>query len=146
MVEIYSITSLFGRGKIILTDILKSMNTQVQTKKTPTFSLPSSIKQPIYISWGVSFLILLLSIIYYFLAQPELPIFYSLARKIDHLAPKEYIFLFALISFTFNFIHLFFINYLKNYSKLLLKLFVGTTFALQIVLIMALLRIVLITI
>ena len=125
------------------------MNTKVQPQKAqkkPSFSIPKVVKQPIYASWSVSFLILFAAVIYYFISQPELPIFYSLARKADQLAPKIYIFLFPLISFTMNTLHLFFINALKNYSVLLLKLFVGTTLALQLILALAMFRIILITI
>jgi len=109
-------------------------------------SIPKVIKKPIFTAWTISLVILFISVIYYFIAQPQLPIFYSLARKSDQLAQKEFLFLFPLISFVMNFTHLLVIKILKSYSSLMLKLFTFTTTVLQGLFLLSLLRIVVITI
>jgi len=109
-------------------------------------SIPKVIKKPIFIAWAIALVISLTSIIYYFISQPQLPLFYSLAGKSDQLAQKEFIFLFPLISFVMNFSHLLVIKILKNYSSLMLKLFAFTTTILQGLFLLSLLRIVIITI
>ena len=101
------------------------MTTSV-TKSKKSSLVPKSIEKQIYLSWVVALLIVLISVIYYFISQPQLPIFYSLATKSDQLATKEFIFLFPIISVLMNLSHLFVIKVLKNYSALMLKLFVIT--------------------
>ncbi|MCB9813000.1 MAG: hypothetical protein H6772_01205 [Pseudomonadales bacterium] len=108
--------------------------------------VPEIAKKPIYLSWIVALSISLISVIFYFISQPQLPIFYSLATKRDQLAPKEFIFVFPVVSLWMNASHLFVIKILKNYSLLMLKLFAITTAFLQIIFLISLLRIILITI
>lgn len=103
------------------------------------------IRTPVFASWFFLVVITLVSTVYYFVCQPELPIFYSLATKADYLAPKEYIFLFPAISILMNIIHLPVIKVLKEYSVLMLRLFAYTTAVLQFIFMLALLRIVVIT-
>jgi len=108
--------------------------------------IPKVIQKTFMFSWLITIVILLISLIYYFIAQPQLPIFYSLARKSDQLLSKEFLFLFPTISFFMNLSHLFIIIFLKKYSVLMLKLFIATTTTLQIIFLLSLVRIVLITI
>lgn len=115
-------------------------------EKHTGIQFPQSIKRPLFISWVLLLLMIIVTGIYFFIAQPELPIFYSLATKQDQLASKAFLFLFPLISFITNLIHLTLIKVLKNYSLVMLQLFVGVTVGLQVMLLFALLRIVLITI
>ncbi|NCO12397.1 MAG: hypothetical protein COZ34_02825 [Candidatus Pacebacteria bacterium CG_4_10_14_3_um_filter_34_15] len=108
--------------------------------------VPKSIKKSVLVSWIAMFVIALVSTIYYFIAQPELPIFYSLAQRKDQIVQKEYLFLFPTISLLMNLLHFQIIKVLKKYSSLMLKLFVFTTAFLQIIFLLSLLRIVMITI
>ena len=122
------------------------MQTVINTQRENIRSIPKSVQEPIKITWILFLLFLSTTSIYYFLAQPELPIFYSLASKQDQLAPKMFLFVFPLISFFMNVFHLFIVRVLKKYSVILIKLFVGTTLGLQVLLGFALFRIILITI
>lgn len=106
---------------------------------------PQSIKRPLFFSWVLLLFMLIITTIYFFIAQPELPIFYSLGTKQDQLANKIFLFLFPLISFITNLIHLALIKIVKDYSLIMLQLFVGVTVGLQVMLLYALLRIVIIT-
>ncbi|MBU0974940.1 hypothetical protein KKD03_04545 [Patescibacteria group bacterium] len=107
---------------------------------------PINLKKPVLISWIAMIAIILVSTIYYFIAQPELPIYYSLAQKNEQIVQKEYLFLFPAISLLMNLLHFQIIKVLKKYSSLMLTLFVYTTAFLQIMFLLSLLRIVMITI
>ena len=122
------------------------MQTIINTDKVPLKNIPKSVQGPMRFSWIIFLVILAASIIYYFISQPELPILYSVANKEDQLMEKIYLFVFPISSFVINFIHLIILNMLKKYSSILLKLFVGTTLALQLLLAFAFLRIIIITI
>lgn len=114
-------------------------------KQETVVKLSKQVKTPITLSWITSVLILGTSIIYFFLAQPELPLFYSVATKQDQLSNKVFLFLFPIVSIVINLLHFFIARVLKRYSVVLLKLFVGTTLGLQLLLGFALVRIILIT-
>lgn len=108
-------------------------------------SIPKTIKTPVLVSWIVTTILIIITAIYYFISQPELPIFYSLARKSDQIVRKEFIFLFPLISLLMNIIHTVVIKIINKYSTLMLELFVFTTALLQIIFLLSLIRIVIIT-
>lgn len=122
------------------------MQTVISTQKEPVKVIPKSVQTPITASWIMFLLFLLISIIYFFLSQPELPIFYSVATKQDQLAPKMFLFLLPGISLMINIIHFFILKSLQKFSVVLLKLFVGTTITLQVLIGFALIRIILITV
>jgi len=121
------------------------MQTIINTPKEPETLIPKNVQTPVSVSWGLFFIFLIVTIIYYFLSQPELPIYYTVGTKSDQLAPKIFLFLFPFISLIMNLIHFFIFRILQKYSALLLKLFVGTTITLQVLLGFALLRIIFIT-
>lgn len=108
-------------------------------------TITKTVQAPTSVSWILFFLFLVTTIIYYFLAQPELPLFYTVATKQDQLAPKLFLFIFPAVSLSMNVLHFFIFRALQRYSAILLKLFVGTTIGLQILLGFALFRIILIT-
>lgn len=118
----------------------------VSSNKSKKFNLiPNSARTPVFISWTTTIILILLSLIYYFISQPEIPIFYSLARKSEQLSRKEFLFLFPLISLLLNIIHIPIISALKKYSELMLRLFVLTTTTLQFIFLIALVRVIMIT-
>ncbi len=121
------------------------MQTIISTQKEQNTIIPKEIQTPITVSWILFFLSLVTTIIFYFLAQPELPLFYTVATKQDQLAPKLLLFIFPTVSLFINVLHFFIFRILQKYSAILLKLFVGTTIGLQILLGFALFRIILIT-
>lgn len=108
-------------------------------------TLTNSKKTALTFSWILSILFVVVTVIYYFLAQNELPLFYTLATKQDQLAPKIWLFIVPGVSLLINFIHFFIVRALQKHSELLLKLFVGTTIGLQVLIGFALFRIILIT-
>ena len=122
------------------------MPTIINIQKDSAKLIPKSVQTPISVSWILSLLFLLVTIIYYFLSQPELPLFYSVATKQEQLAPKILLFLFPTLSFAINIVHFFILKTLQKFSAVLLRLFVGTTVTLQVLLGFALVRIILITI
>lgn len=122
------------------------MQTIISTQKEPVKILPAKVQAPVTASWILFFLLLIISIIYFFLSQPELPLLYSVATKQDQLVPKIFLFIFPIISLLINILHFFIAKSLKNFSMILLELFVGTTIGLQLLLAFALIRIIIITI
>ena len=119
------------------------MQTVINTPKRSAHLIPQSVKTPITFSWIIFFVYLVITIIFYFISQPEVPIFYSVATKSEQLAPKLFLFVFPLISLFITVIHFFIARLLQKFSEVLLKLFVGTTVGLQILLGFALFRIIL---
>jgi hypothetical protein len=121
------------------------MQTIINTQQERIKMIPKEVKTPITTSWIIFLLLLTISIIFYFLFQPEIPLFYTLANKENQLVPKVFVFLFPAISFTINILHFFILRSLQKFSTVLLRLFAGTTIALQILLGFALIRIIIIT-
>lgn len=105
---------------------------------------PAYLRTPLLSIFLISSAQVLIVLIYYFRLQPQLPLFYSLAREAQYLVDKEWLFLFPVFSFTLSFSHLFLLRLLKAYEPLLLKLFAWTTVGFQVILSLALIRIILI--
>lgn len=122
------------------------MQAIINSQKNPIHTIPKNVQTPITFSWILTLLFLGVTIIYFFLSQPELPLFYTVADKQDQLAPKAFLFLFPAISFAINIIHFIIVKTLQKFSAVLLRLFVETTIILQILLGSALVRIIWITI
>lgn len=122
---------------------MANLNTSIQSS---VYKIPKSVKQPINISWILFLVMLLTSSIYFFLSQPVIPLNYTVARLEDQLVHKAFLFLFPGISILINVFHSIILKLLKKYSAVLLKLFAGTTLGLQILLTLALFRIIFITI
>ena len=83
----------------------------------------------------------LVSTISYIVVQPVVPIFYSLALPAQHLAAKEWLFLFPGLSFITTFLQLGVLTYSSGQEPLIIRLFSWTTFGLQVILTLALLRV-----
>ncbi|MDH5533119.1 MAG: hypothetical protein OEX81_01690 [Candidatus Pacebacteria bacterium] len=111
-------------------------------KKKKFFFIPKVIKTPfllIYLSTLVSALV---TLVFYFGTQPVIPIFYSLPEAAQHLAAKEWLFIFPGFSFLISIFHTGLIKPIMKSDKLLLLLFAWTTVVIQVVLLLALIRIV----
>jgi len=87
----------------------------------------------------------IVSVTYFFIAQPELPIFYTLPLPNQALVSKSWIFLFPAISFLITLIQLIMIGVFKDLAPLILKLFAWMTSFMQVLLLMVIIRIILIT-
>ena len=80
----------------------------------------------------------------YFRLQPQVPLFYSLARPSQHLVHKNWLFVFPAISLAINVVHFSLLGLLRKIDRLLLKLFVWATVGTQLLLGIGLARILLI--
>src|SRR5687768_781612 len=105
---------------------------------------PRFVRTPFLISYLCTFSLSLMVLVSYFQVQPQVPLFYSLARPAQHLAAKEWLFLIPALSGAISFIHLLLINTFHEYDRTLITLFSWTTVAVQVVLSLALLRVLLI--
>jgi len=99
------------------------------------------MKTPFKISWLITSLTALVSLVLYFRLPPQIPLFYSLALAEQQLAAKEWIFLFPVFSALVNGGHLLILKSIKNYEALIIKLFTGSTVLVQVVLLLAMGRI-----
>ena len=96
-------------------------------------------------AWIISAITTLTAGLYYVIAQPEIPLFYSLATKQDQLTNKIFLFLFPVVAVAINTAHFFILKTLKEYSTIILRLFIGTTLGLQTLLLLACIRIIWVT-
>ncbi|NCN03579.1 MAG: hypothetical protein GW942_00725 [Candidatus Pacebacteria bacterium] len=118
------------------------MKISLSKKNKSFFVMPPLIKTPFLIVYLFTLISALTTLTFYFKTQPVVPIFYSLAEPTQHLAAKEWLFLFPLISMIISLLHTALIRLLNKSELLLLKLFAWTTVIIQTVLLLALLRIV----
>lgn len=103
---------------------------------------PTFIKTPMLLIILASLLLSLASLVYYFQIQPVIPLFYTLPQQEDHLVPKEWLFLFPLLSTCITFVHAAIILRIQAFEKVLLTLFTWTTLVIQILLLLAFFRII----
>ncbi|NCN87484.1 MAG: hypothetical protein GW941_01160 [Candidatus Pacebacteria bacterium] len=118
------------------------MQITLSKKRKSFFVIPKSIKTPFLIIYLFTLVSALTTLTFYFRTQPVVPIFYSLAEPAQHLAAKEWIFLFPALSILISLIHTAIIQIIAKSEQLLLTLFAWTTVIVQTVLLLALLRIV----
>lgn len=116
---------------------------QTLTKRNSNFFfIPKIVKTPFLIIYLSTLISALLTLVFYFGTQPVVPIFYSLAEPAQHLTPKEWIFLFPVFSFVISLLHSILIKLIIKSEKLLIILFAWITVIVQIVLLLALVRII----
>jgi hypothetical protein len=112
------------------------------SKKKQFLFIPQSVKTPFLIIYLSTLISALVTLTFYFRTQPVIPIFYSLAEPIQHLAAKEWLFIFPVISLLISAIHTGLMKIMDKSEQLLLTLFAWTTVVIQMILLLALLRIV----
>jgi hypothetical protein len=118
-----------------------------QLSKFGRWSLvPKDVKTQLLVSFYLTVLITLVSTIYYFLAQPELPFFYTLPLPQQALGSKIWLFFFPLFSFLITLLHMIVISFYQDLEALVLRLFANMTAVIQVILLLALIRVVIITI
>lgn len=108
-------------------------------------AVPVSIKKKLAYSFYLTTLITLISTALYFLVQPEIPLFYTLPQEHQALAPKIWLAVFPSISFLVTLIHMIALSFFYDLEELLQNLFATTTLAIQALLLLALVRILLVT-
>jgi len=110
------------------------------------FKVPEVAKKTLYASYAVSLIQIGVAVAAFLFLQPELPLFYTLAEEEQQLAPKIWVLIFPLLSVIINLIHSVLISLDTKKEVVLLSLFARVTTVLQVALLLALLRIVYITI
>jgi uncharacterized membrane protein len=99
------------------------------------------IRFQLSLSWLISLLMLLATAIFYFRLQPQVPLFYSLARPEQYLTSKEWIFILPGLSIIMNLIHFFIAQIANKTNSLILQIFAWVSVGLEFILGLALLRI-----
>lgn len=116
-------------------------------KKKNIFSsieIPQKFRIPILISILVTFITSFSAATFYFTVQPVIPLMYTLALPEQQLVDKQWLMIFPALSFAINFFNLLTLNIMKKYKKVLLQIFAWTTVLLQILLLIAMIRIIII--
>lgn len=104
--------------------------------------IPKQVRRGLLISWLVSFSSILGLLSVFFILQPEVPLFYSLAQPQEYLSSKAWLFIFPGLSVAINSLHTFLLGFIKEYEMVLIELFVWTTVAVQVLLAIGLIRII----
>lgn len=107
-------------------------------------SLAPELKSPLFLSIALTGATIITLIFSFFSAQPQIPLFYSLAQANQQLVSKNWLFLFAALSLFITTFHFLLIALFKQLDLLLLKLFAWTTVLVLTLLLMALLRIIIV--
>lgn len=105
---------------------------------------PKFVRIPITLCYIITLSVFLMVLVSYFRIQPVIPLFYSLARPAEQLAPKYWLFFFPAILAVITFGHLGLIYRYHDYERLLLQLFAWTTLGINVLLAFALIRILII--
>jgi hypothetical protein len=113
-----------------------------QRQQNNFFLLPKFVKTPFLIVYLLTLISALATLVFYFRAQPQIPIFYSLPEPAQHLAAKEWLFLFPSLSLVSTLIHVAITKSITTTDKLLVMLFSWSTVVVQVVLVLALFRII----
>lgn len=112
------------------------------TRTSFSLSIPPYLKAPFQLSFLISSGISLFLLIAFFRLQPIVPFFYSLAEPGDYLVDKKFLVIFPIFSFLITIGHVFLIKMLYHHEKIIPTLFAWSTVAIQIILLLELVRIV----
>jgi hypothetical protein len=112
---------------------------------TNLLHVPRYLKTPFLLTILASAIISFTTLVMYFTIQPELPIFYSLSQPQEYLVRKEWIFLFAVLSWLATFVHLVLLPGVRKYERVIQQLFGWAAVIFQFLLGLALFRILVIT-
>ncbi|MEX0895420.1 MAG: hypothetical protein WDZ94_00600 [Patescibacteria group bacterium] len=106
---------------------------------------PTLAKKQLLWSFYLTTAITLIATVFYFFAQPHLPFFYTLPLDSQMLAPKLWLFLFPSISLGITLLHMILLGLFYDLDELILRLFANATTIIQSILLLALVRIIVIT-
>ncbi len=99
------------------------------------------LKTPVLICFLFSSLITLMVLVSIITLQPVVPLFYSLPQPENYLVPKIWLSVFPVLSFSITFVHLLLLKSIRLYEKIIQQLYAWVTVAIQLLLFLALLRI-----
>jgi len=124
------------------------INTTIKKTRKSRFklfdSLPKFAKNSFTISFVISFIVLVSTIVFFIISQPEIPLFYSLPRSDQQLVYKLWIFFIPFLSWFISIVHLLIIKLMPDLKVRAAQLFSYSTVVLQIVLLFVFLRIIII--
>ncbi len=103
--------------------------------------IPRLLKVPFLLSFLISSVLTLLVLVAYFRVQPQVPLFYTLARPSQQLVAKEWLFLFPILSFAISLVHLSIARWLYPQTRVIVQLFSWMTVAIQVTLALSLIRV-----
>lgn len=109
------------------------------------FRLHHEVRQQVITSFMCTLILGGLSAVFFVLAQPLLPLFYSLALPQQQLVPKVWIFLLPSISLAISISHALILSVIEQQERIIQRLFISMTLVLQALLVIALIRIIYIT-
>lgn len=108
-------------------------------------AVPAVVKKRVSYSFYLTTITTLAASGFYFFLQPEIPLFYTLALSEQVLAPKIWLALFPSLSFLITILHMIIIGFLHDLDEQVLRLFAITTITIQSIVLLALIRILSIT-
>jgi|SRR5579859_124244 len=106
------------------------------------FRLPVHLRTIFVLSFLLSCVQVLIFLIYYFILQPNIPLFYSLPQPTDYLVRKEWLLVFPVSSFFITFFHFYVLRSLRHYEVVIQKVFGWVTVILQVLFVLAFVRII----
>lgn len=112
---------------------------------TAQFFKDESVKKSTLATFFFACVVTLTAIIFYFVAQPVLPLLYSKTTAPEQLVPKVYLAFFPILSWSIALIHTLLIHTDNTNDPVIKKLFSWAGLSTNILLLSALVRIILIT-
>lgn len=109
--------------------------------RTLRASIAPELKSALFLVIALTGSVIIAVIIGLISAQPQIPLYYSLAQSAQQLAPKSHLFLFAGLSLSITIFHFSFIMAFRQLDLFLLRLFAWTTVLTQGLLLVAIIRI-----
>jgi len=108
------------------------------------FRVPKYLRGFFFASSAISCFLALATTIAYFQLPPKIPLFYSLAEPADFLTDKHWLFILPAFSTLITIVHLFILPSLREYQKVMNQLFGWLTVVIQLLCVVATLRIIMI--
>ena len=109
-----------------------------------TLQISQKYKIPLLLAILLTLVISFLAVTFLFKIQPVIPLLYTLAQPSQQLVSKEWLLIFPATSFLINFFHLIIIGSMKSFKTVLLQIFAWSTILLQLLLLLAMTRIIII--
>lgn len=114
----------------------------------PRFSqalqIPRIVRTPFLIASLISASLTLTALTLFFRLPPQIPLFYSMARPEQYLANREWIFVFPCFSFLVTIGHMVLARIVWKLDEFLLQMFAWITVLVQVLLALAMIRIIMI--
>lgn len=108
-------------------------------------SLSPGVKKMVGISLGITITMGAITSIYFTLSAPQLPLFYSLAIPSQQVVSKSWLFVLPGLSLVLTLTHTLIMQFLSKYNRLIQSMFGWSGIVVQVLLLLALLRIIIIT-